>query len=315
MLEQATDVPAGGLGEVGVGVLAEEQGLTTFPEALVHVHAAAVVGKDRLGHERGCASVLAGHVADDVLVDHHVVRRGDQLGELHAQFVLGCGHLVVMLLDGYAQLGHGQQHLAAHVLQGVVGADGEIALFELDLVSEVAPLFLAGAVPWRLDGIDAVEAAAVAGVEADVVEDEEFRLRSKEGRIGEPGAGQVADGALGQGARAAVVGLAAAGLLDRADQAEGFLAVEGIDPGGAGIGHHRHVRFVDGLPAANGGSVKGQSFCEGLLFHQIAVNGQVLPLSVDIGEFQINEFDAFILDLTKDVPGCLGHGQLLESKR
>ncbi len=151
MLEQAADVPAGGLGQVGVGALTEEQGLATFPQALVHVHAAAVIGKDRLWHERGGAAVFTGHVAHDVLVNHHVVRRADQIGELHAQLVLGGGHLVVVLLNRDSQVGHGEQHFAAHVLHGVVGGDGEVALFQLDLVGQVAAFFLASTVPGSLN--------------------------------------------------------------------------------------------------------------------------------------------------------------------
>ena len=307
MLEQATDVPAGRLRQVGVGAFAKEQGLAGLPEALVHVHATAVVREHRLGHEGGRFAVFARHVAHHVLVDHHVVGRADQLGKLHAQFVLGGGDFVVLLLDRHPQGGHGQQHFAAHVLEGVVGGNREIAFLQLDFVGQVAAFFEAGRVPGGLNRIDAVEAAAGAGVVANVVKDEELGLRAKEGRIGQAGGIEVIEGFLGQGPGAAAVGLAAAGLLDRADQAEGFVAVKGVDPGGVRVRHHRHIRLVDRLPAADRGAVKGQSFREALLLHQIGVDGEVLPFAVQISELQVDQFDALVLDQAKDVLGCFGH--------
>jgi hypothetical protein len=35
----------------------------------------------------------------------------------------------------------------------------------------------------------------------------------------------------------------------------------------------------------------------------------VLPFAVEIGKFQVNELDAIVLDLTKDVLRCFGHGK------
>ena len=221
--------------------------------------------------------------------------------------MLGGGHLVVMLLDGDPQVGHGEQHFAAHVLQGVVRGDGEVTLFQLDLVGEVAAFLLASCVPGGLNRIAAVEAAAIAGVEADIIKDEKFRLRTKEGGVSQAGACQVIDGLLGQGTGAALIGLAAAGLLNRADQTEGFFAIERIHPGRAGIGNHRHVGFVDRLPAADGGAVECQAFGEGFLFNEVLVHSQVLPFAMDIGKFQIDQFDSFVVDLAKDVLRCLGH--------
>ena len=113
--------------------------------------------------------------------------------------------------------------------------------------------------------------------------------------------------ALGQGPRAALVGLTSPGLLDRADQAEGLVAIEGIDPGGAGIGNHGHVGGLDAFPAADRRAVEGKALSEGLLFQQIGADRQVLPFAVQIGELEVDQFNAFVLDLTKDVLRGLGH--------
>ena len=307
MLQQATDVPAGSLGKVGVGAFAEEERLVVVPEALVHVHAAAVVGEDRLGHEGGRFAILLGDVAHHVLVDHHVVSCADQFGKFDAELVLGRGHFVVLLLDRNPEGSHGEEHLAADVLQSVVGSNWEIALLQQDLISEVAALLDAIDVPGGLGRIHLVEAATITTLVAHIIEDEEFRFRTEIGLGRDAGAGQVIERLLGQGARAAAVGLAAAGLLDRADQAEGLVAVKGVDPGGIRIRHHRHVRLVDGFPTADRGTVERHAVGEGAFIDQIVADREVLPFAVQVDEFQIDQFDSLVLDLTENVVRCLGH--------
>ena len=147
VLQQPSDVPTGSLGKVGVGAFAEKQGIAASPEALVYVHAAAVIGEHGFRHEGGRLAVLTGNVAHYVFVDHHVVGCADQLGKLDTQLMLGCCHLVVLLLDRHAQAAHGEQHLRAHVLKGVVGGDREVALLQLNFVGKVATLLEAGAIP------------------------------------------------------------------------------------------------------------------------------------------------------------------------
>jgi hypothetical protein len=93
------------------------------------------------------------------------------------------------------------------------------------------------------------------------------------------------------------------------------VAVKGVDPGRIRVGHHGHVGFVDGLPAADRGTVKGQTFREALLFHQIFVDREVLPLAMQIGELQVDQFDALVLDQAKDVLGSFGHDGGIWGKR
>ena len=189
-----------------------------------------------------------------------------------------------------------------------LGATGEIPLFQLNFVGQVSTLFQAPGVPGSFDGVNAVERPAFAGVVANVVEEKELGLWPEEGRVGQAGGAQVVQSSLGQGTGAAVVGLTTARLLNGADHAQGFVAVERIDPGRAGIGNHRHVGGVDRFPAADGGTVKCQSFGKGFLLKQIGAHRQVLPLAVEIGELQVDQLNAFVLDLSKDVLRGFGHG-------
>ena len=221
--------------------------------------------------------------------------------------MLGCRHLVVLLLNGNPQARHGEKHFAPHVLEGVVGSDGEIALLQLNFVGEVSTFFDPVVIPRCFHGIHAVEAGSIGALVAHVIEDEELRFWSEVGRVGQACGGEVIKGLLGQGPGAAGIGLAAAGFLNRADQAEGFVAVEGVNPGGVGIGHHRHVRFVDGFPAANRRTVEGHAFREGGLIEQVVADREVLPLAVKVNELQVDEFDALVLDLTQDVLGGFSH--------
>ena len=78
-----------------------KEGLAFLPEALVGVHAAAVVAEERLGHERGGLAVSLGDVLDDVAIDHHLIGRLDQRLEAVVNFRLaGGGDFMVLLLDG-----------------------------------------------------------------------------------------------------------------------------------------------------------------------------------------------------------------------
>ena len=86
----------------------------------------------------------------------------NQLGEFHAELVLsGTGHLVVVLFGGDPQLAHQQKHLRTNVLSGVVGSNGEVTLFQLNFVGEVATFFKTARVPAGFDGVNAVEGSAL----------------------------------------------------------------------------------------------------------------------------------------------------------
>ena len=71
-------------------------------------------------------------------------------------------NLVVMLLNGNAQLSHQQQHFRAYILRRIVWCNGEITFLCLDLVSQVSTFFYPSAIPSCFNGVNAVETAAFA---------------------------------------------------------------------------------------------------------------------------------------------------------
>ena len=78
-----------------------------------------------------------------VFVDLHLVGHVGQRIELHAKFVLGRCHLVVMLLDLHAHAAHGAKHLRAHVLDRILRWNREVAALGADAVAEIAALIFA----------------------------------------------------------------------------------------------------------------------------------------------------------------------------
>ena len=132
--------------------------------------------------------MLARDVLDDVLVHHHRIGSLDQSVETIIDFRLtGRGHFVMLPLNFYAELFHDQAHLRADILLLIQRGDREVTFFVADLVTQVGH-FLPAGVPDRFLGIDAVESAVALGIKLHVVEDEELRLGSEYGAIGDAGA-------------------------------------------------------------------------------------------------------------------------------
>jgi len=157
----------------------------------VRVHAGAVVAEERLGHETGGLAVLLGDVLDDVFVNHHPVGGGDERAETVVNLRLaGGGDFVVLLFDFDAQFFHRQHHLGADVLLGVGGWDREVTFLVPDFVAEIRR-FIATAVPDAFFAVNGVERAIALGVELDVVEDEEFRLRTDKRLVAEAGGDEI----------------------------------------------------------------------------------------------------------------------------
>ena len=85
------------------------------------------------------------------------------------------------------------------------------------------------------------------------------------------------------------------------------MAIKGINPGGAGVWHHRHIGCIDGFPTADRGAIKSQALSERFLLEQIGADSEMLPFAMEIGELQVNQFNAFLLDLPEDVLRGFGH--------
>ena len=139
MLEQPADVPAARLRSQGPTASVVEQVVLIIPQALVAVHAACVIGEERLGHECGCLAVPSRDVLAHVFVDHDVVCHTRERSETHVDLVLSRGrHLMVMHFDLDAGLHQRQYDLRADVLQRVVRRNREVALLVARLVTQIA---------------------------------------------------------------------------------------------------------------------------------------------------------------------------------
>src|SRR5438874_13738579 len=99
MPQKTADVPQRQLAKAGI-VVSGEQRLTVSPQALVGMHPATVIAKERLWHKGDRLPVLIRNVAHHVLVDHHVVGRFHERVEFLVYFALAArAHFVMMALD------------------------------------------------------------------------------------------------------------------------------------------------------------------------------------------------------------------------
>ena len=214
--------------------------------------------KTGLGMKHARLAVGLRHVVDHVLVDLHVVGQRDHRVELDAELVLGGGHLVVVLLDRHAHLGHHREHLGADVLGAVDRRHREVAALGARTVAEVAHLVVGAAVGGQLGAVELE--AGVVGIdgEAHVVEDEELGLGAEHDRVADAGLLQVGLGALGDRARIALVHLAGRRARARRRRSPSWSAAKnGSRWAHGGIGHQRHVGGLDALPAGDRGAVEG----------------------------------------------------------
>ena len=308
VLEDAADVPQRGLRQAAVAV-AGEQVHAALGQRLVHVHAAAVVADDRLGHEGRGLAVAVRDVLDDVLHRQQVVGLLHQRAELGADLALaGVGDFVVVHFDFDAQRGERLAHLGAQVVQRVERGDREVAALHHRTVAGVAAGVFAARVPVRFFRIDVEEGVAHLVGEADAVEDEEFRFRAEEGLVGDAAGLEVGLGALGDAARVAGVGLHGRRVEDVAGQDQGRVGGERVEEGGRRVGQQDHVGFVDALPAADRGAVEHLAVLEQAGFDDRGREGHVVLHAAHVGKAQVDEFDLVVLDQFFDVfEGHLGN--------
>ena len=261
----------------------------------------AVVGEDGLGHEGGRQPVGPGHALHHVLVEHQLVRHGRQGVESHVDLGLSGGaHLVVLDLDLDAELLHREDHLGAQVLKMVHRRNREVPLFVAGLEAQVGPLVRAG-VPDSLDRIDLVETLVRVLIEADVVEDEELRLRPEVGGVRYPGGDQVVLGLLGHVAGITGIRLPGDRVPDETVHVERLVLAEGVDHGRVGIRHQQHVGLLDLLEAADRRAVEPGTLLEALQGELVRRQRVVLHQAGQVGEAKIDDLDAFGLDQAQDL--------------
>ncbi len=180
------------------------------------------------------------------------------------------------------------------------GDDREVTFLRANLVTEIREFF-APAVPMAFRAVDEMEGRVAGVAEADFVENEELGFRSEGSRVGDAGALQIRFRFFRDAARIAIVRLARDRIDDRADEAEGRLGVEEIDPGGRRIGNDEHVAGVDRAPAADARAIEAEAFGENLFVVFGERGGEMLPGAGQIGELEVHEFDLVVFDHFADV--------------
>src|SRR3569833_550544 len=293
MLDDAANVVERGVGKTTVLVTREER-LTFLLQGLVNVHTAAVVTHEWFGHECSGLAVTLRDIQDRVLEDLHFVGLFDERAGADADLALAAGgNLVVMDFDFQAHLFQRETHCRADVLEGIDRWHGEVATLDARAVPLVAAFIFLRRVPGALYRIDVIRAAVHVVVVNDAVENEEFVLRTKQSVIGDARGLQIGLGALGEGARIALVTRHGAGLDDVAADVDRRLFEEGIDDGCARIECEDHVRFVDALPASDGGAVEHLAVTEQLFVDEPCRDGDVLLFAARVCEAQVRELDLF----------------------
>ena len=296
MLDDAADVVERCLRQATVQV-AGENVFAILRKRLVDVHAGSVVSHERLGHEGRCLAIGMGHIPDGVFHDLVVVGPLHQRLEHGADLALaGSRHLVMVDLHRNAHLLHGKAHGGTNVVEGIDRGYREITALDGGTVTHVAVGVDALGVPLGFFGIHLVEGTGDVGTPADIVEDEEFRLGTEVGGIGNAGGCQVGLGALGDRSRITLVTFHGGGFEDVTTQNQLRLVAEGIHYRRIGFRHEDHVRLLDALPARDGRSVEHLAFFEHIVVDHGGRHGNVLLLAAGIGKTQVNELDVVFLD-------------------
>src|SRR5258708_296600 len=311
MLQHTPDIVAAHVRQQGVAVLVVEQRLVVIPQALVGVHAGAVVTEERLGHERRRIAVAITHVLDDVLVLQDLIGHAHQRPKAHVNFGLAGGTaLVVVDFDLDARLLHLEHDFTAQILQLVHRRDREVALLVARSIAEVGGAIPTG-VPDTFVGINLIKALAGILTEADGVEDVELHLRSEIGSRGNATFGQEGFSFFRDEPRIARVALHRAGLDDVADDAERRDGAGGVQKSGVGVRQQQHVGLVDLLETTDRRSVEANALAEELLREFFDGNRKVLPQPRQVDELEVDHLDLEVFGLGKYLLGRgLGFGDL-----
>ncbi len=214
---------------------------------------------------------------------------------------------MVVHFDDQAHLFHGVAHGGTDFVVVVARRNREITALDGRAVALVAAFDVLVGHPGALLGVDLEHRAGDVRLELDLVEDEELRLRANENGVTDTGGLEEFLGALGDGARVAVVALHGARLDDVADQDQGRLFGERIEYRGLVDRHQDHVGGFDAFPAMDGRTVEHLAVLEEVFILGITSrDGDVVLLAFGIGEAQINPLHIVIFDQLKR----LRHGVL-----
>ena len=264
------------------------------------MHAGAVVACDRLRHE-GCGlACQSGGLVNDVLVLHQVIACVLQRVEAVVDLLLAsAGDLVMGTLEDQTDLLQVGDHVVTQILGVVDRRNREVAALDAVLECDVRGAVVFGVdagVPRSFDGVDLVEGALHAVLEAHLVEDEELGFRSEGSGVGDAGGLQVGLGLACNLTRIAGVRLVGQRVDDGEGHVEGLVLAERIDECGGNVRHQLHIGFIDGLEAFHGGAIERHAVGEGVLQEFACRHGEVLLNTDQISEANGDILDAFLVD-------------------
>jgi hypothetical protein len=156
-----------------------------------------------------------------------------------------------------------------------------------------------------LGAFDVVIRFVLVLVEADVIENEELRLRPDVRLVGHAGGTHVGFGLARHVARVLGIILPRDRVLNVARHRQG-LAHERIDHGRVRLGDDEHVALVDRLPAAHGGPVEAESVLERLDREGLHGDGEMLLRAGKIHEPQIHGQDFLLAAQGQNFTRCHG---------
>src|SRR5579883_2255097 len=177
-------------------------------------------------------------------------------------------------------------------------------------VAQVGLPIRSTAVPDTLFSINEVLAAVSRLIEADIVEDEELRLRSPVACRRNAGLDQVPLRLLGYVAWIPRIPLTGHRILHVADQAERWNRTDRIDNRSSRIGDQKHVTLVNLLETPDARAIKAQPLFEDVNLELRDRRGEVLP-----GPRQIDELVVYELhpSLARECDNLLGSRQRLRT--
>ena len=309
MLDDAADVVEGGVTQAGIAV-ACKQVLAVFPNRLVHVHAAAVVAHQGFGHEGGGFAEVVRHVVDHVFHVLGLVGTVYQGAEFGADFHLAAGaDFAVVHFHFNADFLQDVDHGGAQILPGIHRRHGGVAAFHHRAVAGVLAVQMQAARPGGAFGGDFETGFVHMGFKLNAVEHEKFGLGAEIGRVAHAAGFQIGFGSAGDGARVAVVALAAGRVDHVAGEHQGGIVVEGVDEGGGRIGAQLHIGGLDALPAADRRAVESLAVFKPffrVVQHHGGGHGEMVLFAFGVGESQINETDIVFFNHANYIAD--GHG-------
>jgi hypothetical protein len=150
--------------------------------------------------------------------------------------------------------------------------------------------------PGRFLRVDLQGAAGHVDAPRHRIENEEFGFGSEVGGVADAAGLEIGLGALGDRTRIAVVAAAVGRIDDVAGDDDGRLIEEGVNIGGARIGHQLHVRSLNPLPAGDRRTIESVAVLELVFAKSADRHGHVLLLATGIGEAEVNELRLVFLD-------------------